>query len=185
MKKSYFAESALLPSGWARDVLFEVGKDGLIAKVTPGAAAGDAERLRGPAIPGMPNLHSHAFQRAMAGLTEKGGPQGDSFWSWRKLMYGFLENLTPDDVEVIATQLYIEMLRAGYTAVAEFHYLHHDPQGRPYANPAETGERIAAAAGNTGIALSLLPVFYAHGNFGGIEPTVGQRRFIKIGRAHV
>jgi len=178
MKKSYFAESALLPSGWARDVLFEVGKNGLIAKATPGAAAGDAERLRGAVIPGMPNLHSHAFQRAMAGLTEKGGPQGDSFWSWRKLMYGFLENLTPDDVEVIATQLYIEMLRAGYTAVAEFHYLHHDSQGRPYANPAETGERIAAAAGNTGIALSLLPVFYAHGNFGGIEPTVGQRRFI-------
>jgi len=178
MTKNYFAESALLPSGWARDVLFEVGQDGLIAKATPGAAAGDAERLRGPAIPGMPNLHSHAFQRAMAGLTEKGGPQGDSFWSWRKLMYGFLENLTPDDVEVIAAQLYIEMLRAGYTAVAEFHYLHHDPQGRPYANLAETGERIAAAARGTGIALSLLPVFYAHGNFGGIAPTVGQRRFI-------
>lgn len=178
MNKSYFAESALLPGGWARNVLFEVAPDGRIDRAVADAAPGDAERLRGAVIPGMPNLHSHAFQRAMAGLTEKGGPQGDSFWSWRKLMYGFLENLTPDDVEVIATQLYIEMLRAGYTAVAEFHYLHHDPKGQPYANAAETGERIAAAAQGSGIALTLLPVFYAHGNFGGVEPTTGQRRFI-------
>ncbi|MDB5986434.1 MAG: N-formimino-L-glutamate deiminase [Nevskia sp.] len=178
MTTCYFAESALLPSGWARDVLFEVAADGLISKLTPHAAAADAERLRGPLIPGMPNLHSHAFQRAMAGLTEKGGPQGDSFWSWRKLMYGFLENLMPDDVEVIARQLYIEMLKAGYTAVAEFHYLHHDANGQPYANRAETGERIAAAARDSGIALTLLPVFYAHGNFGGMAPAVGQRRFI-------
>jgi formimidoylglutamate deiminase len=175
---SYFAESALLPSGWAHQVLFELDAGGGISSVTPNAAAGDAERLRGPVIPGMPNLHSHAFQRAMAGLTEKGGPQGDSFWSWRKLMYGFLENLGPDDIEVIATQLYIEMLRAGYTSIAEFHYLHHDPQGRPYTRPAETGERIAAAAAHTGIGLSLLPVFYAHGNFGGVTPNPGQRRFI-------
>lgn len=178
MNKSYFAESALLPGGWARNVLFEVAPDGRINRAASNAAPGDAERLRGAVIPGMPNLHSHAFQRAMAGLTEKGGPQGDSFWSWRKLMYGFLENLTPDDVEIIATQLYIEMLRAGYTAVAEFHYLHHDPKGQPYANAAETGERIAAAALGSGIALTLLPVFYAHGNFGGVEPTTGQRRFI-------
>lgn len=175
---SYFAESALLPSGWAHQVLFTVNADGAIAAVTANSQAGGAEKLRGPVIPGMPNLHSHAFQRAMAGLTEKGGPQGDSFWSWRKLMYGFLENLQPDDIGIIATQLYIEMLRAGYTAVAEFHYLHHDPQGRPYANPAETGERIAAAAAATGIGLSLLPVFYAHGNFGGVAPNAGQRRFI-------
>jgi formimidoylglutamate deiminase len=178
MSTEYFAEAALLPTGWAGAVLFEVGQDGFIIKATPGAAPGDAERLRGPVIAGMPNLHSHAFQRAMAGLTEKGGPQGDSFWSWRKLMYGFLEDLRPDDIEAIATQLYIEMLRSGYTAVAEFHYLHHDSQGRPYTNPAETGERITAAARHTGIGLSLLPVFYAHGNFGGIEPTPGQRRFV-------
>ncbi len=176
--KAYFAESALLPTGWADNVLFEVAQDGLIAKAEPGSAVAGAERLRGAVIPGMPNLHSHAFQRAMAGLTEKGGPQGDSFWSWRKLMYGFLENLGPDDVEAIATQLYIEMLRAGYTCVAEFHYLHHDPLGRPYNNPAETGGRIASAARTAGIGLTLLPVFYAHGNFGGIAPTGGQRRFI-------
>ncbi|MDR3415630.1 MAG: formimidoylglutamate deiminase [Nevskia sp.] len=178
MSNSYFAESALLPSGWARDVLFEVAEDGTIAAATPAAQPAAAERLRGPVIPGMPQLHSHAFQRAMTGLTEKGGPQGDSFWSWRKLMYSFLEDLTPDDVEVIATQLYVEMLRAGYTAVAEFHYLHHDTQGRPYANRAETGDRIVAAAQTAGIALSLLPVFYAHGNFGGAAPMPGQRRFI-------
>ncbi|HZR33730.1 MAG TPA: formimidoylglutamate deiminase [Nevskia sp.] len=178
MTTSYFAESALLPSGWAANVLFEVDGAGLIAKVSPRAEAGGAERLRGAVIPGMPNLHSHAFQRAMTGLTEKGGPQGDSFWSWRKLMYGFLENLTPDDIEVIAVQLYIEMLRAGYTSVSEFHYLHHDSLGRPYANPAEIGERIAAAAQHAGMALTLLPVFYAHGGFNGAAPTTGQRRFI-------
>jgi formimidoylglutamate deiminase len=178
MTKSYFAETALLPTGWAPNVLFEVDAAGIIAKATPRAEAGDAERLRGAVIPGMPNLHSHAFQRAMAGLTEKGGPQGDSFWSWRRLMYSFLENLTPDDIEAIAGQLYVEMLRAGYTSVSEFHYLHHDPQGRSYANPAETGERIAAAARQAGIALTLLPVFYAHGGFNGAAPTTGQRRFI-------
>ena len=100
----------------------------------------------GPVVPGMPNLHSHAFQRAMAGLTQKAGPEGDSFWAWRELMYRFLARLTPDDVEAIATQLYVEMLQAGYTSVAEFHYLHHDPQGKPYANPVEMAERIRAAA---------------------------------------
>ena len=174
----YLAPSALLPGGWARKVLFEVSAQGEILSATANADPAGAEILAGPVIPGMPNLHSHAFQRAMAGLTEKGGPQGDSFWSWRKLMYGFLEDLTPDDVEVIATQLYIEMLCAGYTAVAEFHYLHHDAQGRPYANRGEVGERIAAAAAATGISLTLMPVFYAHGGFGGAPPTPGQRRFV-------
>ena len=174
----YFAASALLPEGWAPHVLIEVGADGRIARIAPGEAPGDAERLAGPLIPGMPNLHSHAFQRAMAGLTEKGGPESDSFWSWREQMYRFLERLTPDDVEVIATRLYVEMLEAGYTSVAEFHYLHHDAAGRPYANPAEMGERISAAAATSGIGLTLLPVLYAHGNFGGAPPTPGQRRFL-------
>jgi formimidoylglutamate deiminase len=126
----------------------------------------------------MANVHSHAFQRAMAGLTEKAGPQGDSFWAWRELMYRFLERLTPDDIEAIATQLYIEMIEAGYTAVGEFHYLHHDPQGKPYANPVEMAERIRAAATTVGIGLTLLPVLYAHSNFGDLSPTPGQRRFI-------
>jgi formimidoylglutamate deiminase len=174
----YFADSALLPNGWAEHVRIDVDAQGFICTVQDSAAAGESERLKGPLISGMPNLHSHAFQRAMTGLTEKGGPQGDSFWSWRRLMYRFLENLTPDDIEVIATQLYIEMLQAGYTSVAEFHYLHHDAAGAPYANPAETGERIVAAAQASGIGLTLLPVFYAQGGFGGLAPNAGQRRFL-------
>lgn len=176
--RRYHAAQALLPDGWACDVLFELDARGHLAAITPGATAGDAERLAGPLIPGMPNLHSHAFQRAMAGLTEKGGPEGDSFWSWREQMYRFLERLTPDDVEIIATQLYIEMLESGYTSVAEFHYLHHDAAGAHYRNPAEMGERHCAAAAQAGIGLTLLPVLYAHSNFGGAPPTPGQRRFI-------
>lgn len=178
MNRRYHAGRALLADGWAGEVELEVDAQGLIVALRPDSPVGEAERLAGPLIPGMPNLHSHAFQRAMAGLTEKGGPEGDSFWSWREQMYRFLERLTPEDVEVIATRLYIEMLEAGYTSVAEFHYLHHDPAGRPYANPAEMGERISAAASAAGIGLTLLPVFYAQGNFGGASATSGQRRFL-------
>jgi formimidoylglutamate deiminase len=168
----------MLPSGWADNVLIAVGDDGMIAGVASGMTDVTAERLNGPVIPGMPNLHSHAFQRAMAGLTQTAGPEGDDFWAWRELMYRFLTRLTPDDVEAIATQVYVEMLQAGYTAVAEFHYLHHDPAGKPYADPVEMTTRICAAARTAGIRLSLLPVFYAHSNFGGLAPTPGQRRFI-------
>jgi len=178
MPRRYLAPSALLPSGWAEKVLIVVDDDGMIVSVAAAAGDSDAEYLDGPVIPGMPNLHSHAFQRAMAGLTQKAGPEGDSFWAWRELMYRFLARLTPDDVEAIATQLYIEMLEAGYTSVAEFHYLHHDPSGQPYANSIEMAERICAAADTAGIGLTLLPVFYAHSNFGGLAPTPGQRRFI-------
>jgi len=178
MPRQYLAPSALLTSRWADNVLIEVADDGLITETTANRFSAGAERLKGPIIPGMANVHSHAFQRAMAGLTEKGGPQGDSFWAWRDLMYRFVERLTPDDVEAIATQLYIEMLEAGYTAVGEFHYLHHDPQGKPYANPVEMAERIRAASTTVGIGLTLLPVLYAHSNFGDRSPTPGQRRFI-------
>lgn len=174
----YHASSALLATGWSENVLFEVDDAGLISALTPGVPAGGAETLDGPVVPGMPCLHSTSFQRGMAGLTEKGGPQGDSFWSWRKLMYRFIEQLQPDDIEIIATQLYIEMLRAGYTSVAEFHYLHHDVSGAPYANRAETSGRLLAAAQHAGIAQTLLPVLYGHDNFGGTPPTSGQRRFI-------
>jgi formimidoylglutamate deiminase len=125
----------------------------------------------------MPDLHSHAFQRAMAGLAERAGPEGDSFWSWREVMYRFLARLSPDDVEAIAAQLYIELLKHGYTAVAEFHYLHNDPTGGPYENRSELAERIVAAAGATGIGLTLLPVLYQTSQFGGKPPTEGQRRF--------
>ncbi|MEO8384730.1 MAG: formimidoylglutamate deiminase [Betaproteobacteria bacterium] len=172
-----FANEALLADGWRRDVLIEIDGD-LITRVTPDAASGGAEIVNGAVIPGMPNLHSHAFQRAMAGLTERSGPGGDNFWSWRELMYRFLERITPEDNEAIATQLYIEMLKSGYTSVAEFHYLHRDERGDAYANPAEMAERAVAAAVTAGIGLTMLPVFYAHATFGGTPPNSGQKRFI-------
>ena len=173
-----FARDALLPTGWAREVAIDIDDDGTIRAIDVAfAAPGEAEVVSGPLLPGMPNVHSHAFQRALAGLTERGGPAGDDFWSWREAMYRFLERLDPDDNEAIAAQLYVEMLKAGYTAVAEFHYLHHDPAGEPYANPVEMAERIRNAADSTGIALTLLPVFYAHASFGSASTSASQRRF--------
>ncbi len=175
-----FAERALLPGGWADDVRVEFGTDGVIAAVTPGVAAEpEDERLGGRVLlPAAANLHSHAFQRAMAGLTEFRTAERDSFWTWRTMMYGFVEALTPDDVEAIAAQAYMEMLEAGFAAVAEFHYLHHDHDSRPYADPAEMAARIAAAAGEAGIGLTLLPVLYAHGGAGEQPPLPAQRRFV-------
>ncbi len=129
-------------------------------------------------LPGMPNLHSHAFQRAMAGLAEYGGAGPDDFWTWREVMYRVALSVRPDDVEAIAAELYVEMLEAGFTRVGEFHYLHHDIDGAPYADIAEMAARILAAAAESGIGMTLLPVFYAHGDFGGAPPSAGQRRFI-------
>ena len=140
-----------------------IGSDGTFTSIDVAfTTPRDAERVQGPLIPGMPNLHSHAFQRALAGLTQRGGPAADNFWTWRTEMYRFLERVGPVEQEAIAAQLYLEMLKAGYTSVAEFHYLHHDPAGRPYADPAEMAMRIVAAAAAAGIGLTLLPVFYAH-----------------------
>ncbi len=133
----------------------------------------------GPLIPGMPNLHSHAFQRAFGGLTEFRGAAQDSFWSWRTLMYRFAAQISPAQVEAIATWLYIEMLEAGYSAVCEFHYLHHDSDGRPYADDAELALALLRAAGRAGIGLTLLPVLYQTSGFGGLPPNEGQRRFIR------
>jgi formimidoylglutamate deiminase len=174
----FFAENALLADGWARDVVFKVDGSGLISGVTANARLGAAQRLGRVVVPGMANLHSHAFQRAMAGLAEQRGDSADSFWTWRQTMYGFLDRLTPDDVEAIAALVCSEMLEAGFTTLGEFHYLHHDPAGQPYDDPAEMAGRIVAAASATGIGLTLLPVFYAHGGFGGLPPAPGQRRFI-------
>lgn len=176
MGKLHFA-TALLPEGWRDDVLVTVA-DGSIAAVEPSVPAGDAERFAGAAVPGLPNLHSHSFQRGMAGLAERRGSSADSFWTWREVMYRFLDRLSPDDVEAIAAFAFAEMLEAGFTAVGEFHYLHHAPDGRPYDDIAETAARIAAAAAATGIGLTLLPVYYAQGNFGGTPPAPGQRRFL-------
>lgn len=169
------ADQALLPSGWARDVLVEV-VDGRITVVTPNAApAGNRVVVL---LPAPVNLHSHAFQRAMAGLTERRGRDPkDSFWTWRQLMYRFLDRLTPEDVEAIAAFVQMEMLEAGYGAVTEFHYLHHQPGGTPFANVAEMSERIVAAAVQSGIGLTLLPVLYQQGGCDGRPLGPGQARF--------
>jgi formiminoglutamate deiminase len=175
--KSFFFSHALLPEGWAGDVRIDVA-DGAIVNVTPAAQRDGAEHIAGIAIPGLPNLHCHGFQKGMAGLAERRGPDHDSFWTWREVMYRFLSVLTPDDVEAITSYAYMEMLEAGFTAVGEFHYLHHDIDGHHYADIAELTARVAAAAAETGIGLTLLPSFYAYGGFGGVPPTAGQRRFI-------
>ena len=171
---AYAFDRVLTPEGWLAPGTVEVGADGRIAGVEAGE---EGERVGGIALPGMPNLHSHAFQRAMAGLTERAGPGEDSFWTWREVMYGFVDRLGPDAAEAISAQLYCEMLKAGYTAVAEFHYLHHAPDGSSYGDLAEMAERVTAAAGRTGIALTLLPVLYNAGGFGGAPMGGAQRRF--------
>jgi formimidoylglutamate deiminase len=181
VKNRYLASDAMLPDGWAKDVLIEVDAAGMISAVKGGATTAEragAIAIENPVIPGMPNVHSHAFQRAMAGTTERAGPAGDNFWSWREQMYRFLDVLTPEDVETIATYLYVEMLEAGYTSVAEFHYLHHAPDGQRYADPAEMARRIVSAAEAAGIGLTLLPVLYQHSGFDRNGPVRGQRRFV-------
>jgi formiminoglutamate deiminase len=171
---SFFLPTVLLPAGWAANVRLSTD-GGVITAVERNASVTSADIvLPGIALPGLPNLHSHAFQRGMAGLAQRGG----DFWSWREVMYRFVAVLTPDDIEAIAALAYMEMLEAGFTAVAEFHYLHQGVDGAEYANPAETAARIAEAAEQTGIGLTLLPVFYAHGGFNAAPPTPGQRRFI-------
>ena len=159
MTRTLFAADALLPTGWAKNVLLAWDDSGRLTQVQSDAARpAGASVLRGPLIPGMPNLHSHAFQRAMAGLAEVAGNPNDSFWTWRDLMYRMVGKIRPDQLQVIARQLYIEMLKAGYTSVAEFHYVHHDVSGQPYADPAELSRQISQAAASSGIGLTLLPV---------------------------
>lgn len=170
-------QSALLPQGWTDGVGIVVS-DGAISQLRTGTTPEAGDERHAIAIPGLSNVHSHAFQRGMAGLAEIRGPANDNFWTWREVMYRFLDRLTPEDVEAIAAQAYVEMLERGFTRVGEFHYLHHDPAGAPYANIAELAERVAAATQETGIGLTLLPVFYAHANFGGAPPVPGQRRFL-------
>ncbi|WGF86551.1 formimidoylglutamate deiminase [Marinivivus vitaminiproducens] len=170
-------DEALLPHGWARDVVLSVDAEGWIVAVEEDGDTRGAERVAGIALPGMPNVHSHAHQRAMAGLAERSGPGPDSFWTWRELMYGNLAQLTPDDLETIATHLYVELLKAGYTAVGEFQYLHHDLDGSRYVQPAEMTLRTLEAARAAGIGITCLPVLYGQGDFG--EPvSVGQKRFV-------
>jgi formiminoglutamate deiminase len=170
-------QTALLEGAW-RDNVRIILADGTIQALLPDSPAEPGDECHAIALPGGTSLHGHAFQRGMAGLAEVRGPGADSFWSWREVMYRFLEAMTPDDLEAIAAQLYMESLESGFTRVGEFHYLHHGPDGTPYDDPAEMAGRIAAAASATGVGLTLLPVFYAHGGFGGAAPSSGQRRFL-------
>jgi formimidoylglutamate deiminase len=171
------AARALLPVGWTSDVRLTI-ENGAIAAIEAGVPPRDGDERHAIVIPAVANVHSHAFQRAMAGLAEIRGEGTDTFWTWRETMYRFALTMTPDDVEAVAAQVYVEMLEAGFAAVAEFHYLHHAPDGSPYARPAEMADRIIAAARAAGIGLTLLPVFYAHSTFGGASPKPQQRRFI-------
>ncbi len=178
MTRTLIASHALLPTGWADHVLLEWSEDGRLIRVEPDSAH-TAEATGGPVIPAMPNLHSHAFQRAIAGLTEFRGQASDSFWSWRTLMYRFALRLDPAQLEAIALGLYVEMLEAGYTTVCEFHYVHHDADGRPYADDAELAQALLRAAQRAGIGMTLLPVLYQTSGFGATPPGEGQRRFIR------
>lgn len=172
------AETALLPDGWKSDVAITIGDDGRIVSVTPGADRVDRVETASILLPALANVHSHAFQRALAGLTERRGPGRDDFWSWREVMFIFLQRLGPAELEAVAAMLYVELMESGFASVAEFHYVHNAPDGSRYANPAETGAGIAAAAQSTGIGLTHLPVYYAQGDFGGAPPGEGQRRFL-------
>jgi len=161
----YFARHALLPDGWAENVRFEVDPAGRFASVAPHSSPEGATPLHGLVLSGMPNVHSHAFQRAFAGRTERAGPRGDSFWTWRETMYELLESIEPDEFEEIAVDAYSAMLRAGYTTVCEFHYVHNAPGGVPYAR-------------RTGIGLTLIPVLYRYSDFGEKPPDARQKRFV-------
>ncbi|WP_374526254.1 formimidoylglutamate deiminase [Sphingopyxis sp.] len=172
-----WCEQAWLSDGWRSSVRLTVEK-GRISAIETGVEAAPDDERHDIFLPGLPNLHSHAFQRGMAGLAERAGTGNDSFWTWREVMYRFVDRLDPEGMRAIAALAQAEMLESGFTRVGEFHYLHHDVDGRPYDDLAVMAGAIAEAAAETGIALTLLPVFYAHSGFGGIAPTHGQRRFI-------
>lgn len=171
-----FAERALLPEGWAEQVRISV-TDGLITGVAKAAAPQPGDARVSALLPALSNLHSHAFQRAMAGMTEQRVAGRDSFWTWRDLMYRFLDRLTPDQMEAIAALVFMEMQEAGYAAVGEFHYVHHQPGGGAYADIAELSNRIFSAASLTGIGLTHLPVLYSYGGAGQQPLAAGQLRF--------
>jgi len=172
-----FADYVWLPQGWDEGVRFDIHAGKISALQSSVARERDAEYLGSYVLPGMPNLHSHAFQRAMAGLAERQTNPSDSFWTWRETMYAFASCVGPDDLQAIAAQLYVEMLKAGFTHVCEFHYLHHQPDGRPYADPAAMSLALIAAAREAGIGLTLLPTLYMTGGFDGRPLSERQRRF--------
>ena len=178
MTKKFFAPCALLPEGWAQNVLIDIDNAGNIARIRCDSTADDAKYLNGTLLPGIPNVHSHAHQRAITGLTEHTGQSRDSFWTWRDKMYRFAEKLTPEHFRSIAAMLYLEMMKAGYTTVGEFHYLHHQPGGQPYDNVAEMSLQLIQAANLSGIRLTLLPVLYQYSGFFKNKPSDEQKLFV-------
>jgi formimidoylglutamate deiminase len=174
---SIWFQSFLLPDGWAEQVRIDVAH-GRVHSIQTGVPPDSRAECHAIGLPGLPNVHSHAFQRGMAGLTEVAGTSGDSFWTWRETMYRFVDAIGRDDIEALAAFAYVEMLEGGFTRVGEFHYVHHDRGGRRFADPAEMAGAIAAAAEHAGIGLTLLPVFYAHSGFGGAAPDERQSRFL-------
>jgi formimidoylglutamate deiminase len=176
MTDLYF-DSALLPAGWARDVRVSVDAGGWITAVDSDVTPRGARPVPGIAVPGVPNVHSHAFQRALAGLTERGSPDGDSFWSWRERMYTFLERIDPPGVEAVAAQLFSELLCSGFTSTVEFHYLRNNPSGRSYDDPVEMANRVLAAADTCHMGMTILPTVYRASDFGGARPLDQQKRF--------
>jgi formimidoylglutamate deiminase len=174
----YFTHLALLPEGWARDVRIGVDGKGFITSVVGGGRPQGATVLDGPVLPGMPNLHSHAFQYALAGRLERGAGGDASFWTWRDGMYAFVDALDPDAIEAISAQAFVAMLEAGYTAVGEFHYVHHASGGKRYPKHTEMADRVMRAARIAGIGITLLPVFYESSDFGGKTPEPTQLRFV-------
>ncbi|MCP3673211.1 MAG: formimidoylglutamate deiminase, partial [Gammaproteobacteria bacterium] len=179
MTNTFFVKKVLLADGWANDVIITLSNSGSIEDIKTGVIPPKGiTNIDGILIPGMPNLHSHAFQRAFTGFSESRGQADDSFWTWRKIMYQFVDNINPEQAEVIAKQLYIEMLKSGYTSVAEFHYLHHDSNGDRYDDPAEMSHSVINAALQTGIAITHLPVYYRYSGFNDQQAKEGQRRFI-------
>ncbi|TNF19068.1 MAG: formimidoylglutamate deiminase [Rhodobacteraceae bacterium] len=171
-----FARQARLPEGWAGNVRVSVA-GGVIAQVETEAAPRPDDTRVDTLLPALANLHSHSFQRAMAGMTEYRMAGKDSFWTWRELMYRFARHLSPDHIEAIAAMVFLEMQEAGFASVGEFHYIHHRPDGTPYADLGELSARIAAAAGTTGIGLTHLPVLYTYGGAGQVPLEPGQARF--------
>lgn len=170
--------AVLTPAGWRHNISATLDDNGFFTSLTQDDNPHHLPQIDGYAIPGSTNLHCHAFQRAMAGLGEVRGNSDDSFWSWREVMYKFVAIINPDDLEAIAAKLYVDFLKGGFTCVGEFHYLHHLPDGSPYDDPAQMSLAIIAAAQTSGIALTHLPVFYAHSGFGGLAPNTGQARFV-------
>ena len=177
--KKYAFKAILQNNKWIKNPIITINEKGNIIEIKENGLKNDAIFLNGYALPGFQNAHSLAFQYAMAGLAEKhkSTNQADDFWSWREAMYQLALTINPDQMEAIATMLYSEMLRHGYTNVAEFHYLHHDKNGKKYSNLAEMGSRLVSAAQNAGINITLVPIFYQKGGFGQ-APNERQKRFI-------